>query len=362
VSLALHQKFTDIFEPRGTPIFELIYELIHSVSNIEEALAFLKRSRSLTTWALYMGFNDGQVLAVDIMGDRIHANRHQIEPGKVLYLCNHLEDPKLNQRDYLPTGIDDYNHMRSEKVKRKLSKQKIDHAETLIKVMATPLQEKRKWQADPITPSSLQSVVMVPTTGEALFIPDEGPKFFRQQWIEIKEIWTNSGPIEQVHKSRAKATDENFYQGQRHMMLAQVGHDSGESHLVYHHLQMAIHFLKDFPEVVIARFFLAVFQYMHEPHIKMRELLIQDFRDLSPKLPPYLSDQALLFIVRLEHVLNRPMTVNTADIERKELRSIAEFEKKIKPWALDKLRGLMNPRIEILDIIYAHVHPGKTKA
>ena len=66
VSVALHQKYTDHFNPKGTPIFEIAEEMLLKCGDKKSVLDFLKKSESLTTWGLYIGLSNGQALEVDL--------------------------------------------------------------------------------------------------------------------------------------------------------------------------------------------------------------------------------------------------------------------------------------------------------
>lgn len=68
LSFALHQKITSFFDDKGTPIFELLFQLIHQCTTLEEVLSCLKDMRSLTAWGILILDRQGRYLAYDIYG------------------------------------------------------------------------------------------------------------------------------------------------------------------------------------------------------------------------------------------------------------------------------------------------------
>ena len=114
VSFALHQKFDDLFNPNGTPIFELIFNMLQKCGDLKSTLEYLKKNESLTTWAFYMGFSNGEVLACDVMGKDLCYKTYHAKAGQVLYFNNMLIDQARysKQKDFMPYGVQQYNQMR----------------------------------------------------------------------------------------------------------------------------------------------------------------------------------------------------------------------------------------------------------
>ncbi|RPJ71644.1 MAG: hypothetical protein EHM20_14455, partial [Alphaproteobacteria bacterium] len=74
MTLALHQKFNNVFNKDGISIFALIFDLLKYANDKASVLEYFKSHESITTWCLYMTFKNGDALAVDIMGKEIYAN------------------------------------------------------------------------------------------------------------------------------------------------------------------------------------------------------------------------------------------------------------------------------------------------
>jgi hypothetical protein len=105
----------------------------------------------------------------------------------------------------------------------------------------------------------------------------------------------------------------------------------------------------------MARFYFLVAQYIYETHDKVLLSLLHDFRNLEGKLPSTLNDHCLLFIGRLEKILNQHPSVEEDRIQHVKLREIYQLENKI-PRLIFHLttRLIMIPRIDLMDIIYVH--------
>ena len=167
ITLALHQKFTSIFNKDGQSIFELVINLLKNANDKKSALEFLKKNPSITTWCLYMSFKNGDILAVDLMGNNIFANEFYLEENQILYFGNKLEDKSINQENFLPLGFNQFNQMREDIAHKKIShflKKKSRLDTDLIKMMSTPYEQAFKhnnyqnYKIDPLTPSSLNDI------------------------------------------------------------------------------------------------------------------------------------------------------------------------------------------------------------
>lgn len=364
MTLALHQKFNNVFNKDGISIFSLIFDLLKNANDKASVLEYLRSHESITTWCLYMTFKNGDALAVDIMGKEIYANELIIPEDGVLYFCNHLENKNINQMEMLPTGFHQYNLMREEVANKKIAnflskKQKTDS--DLIRMMTTPLDQKIKttghyehYKMDTMTPSSLTVMTMNPTSSQCLYIGGEAPKLFRDNIIQIDNCFKNVTQKE-IKIKKAKSVSEDYYEGIKSLMEAQKGFDLYDPQMVYHGLQFAIDHLENYPEHIVAKFYFLVAQYMFETHPKVLVTLLHDFKELEGKCPPNLNDHCLLFIGRLERILKSSRTMEEDKISHPKLRDIYNLELKI-PRAIFHLttKGMIVPRIDIMDFIYLY--------
>ena len=120
ITLALHQKFTNVFNSQGQSIFEYIFDLIKTCEDKESVAQFIRSRQTVTTWSLYMTFKNGEVLAADLMGEKSYIHFPEIPENGILYFCNHLEDKLMDQKSFLPLGFDSYNLMREESAAQKI--------------------------------------------------------------------------------------------------------------------------------------------------------------------------------------------------------------------------------------------------
>lgn len=361
LTLALHQKFSDQLSSKGIPIFYLIFEMMSHCRDLNDVRELLKKSHTITTWGLYLTHKSGEICAIDVSPEGNHEKELHLEENEIIYLGNRNFNPKSQKPQIMPWGFDIYNEQREQIAEKKIARlkkgKKLDAVE-LIKEMGK-LEDQSKsanhdWKIDPLTPATLQNCVMNAASGSSYFIPGKAPKFLNDKILHFENLW--SAPVEKVENIKIKPDPELIVNGIRYLMQAQVDHDKNDFHSCYHHCQLAIDFLKDRPEESIAKFYFYVFQFMHEDHQKMLAHLLSDFKKLAIPMNSYLDDHRKLFINRLERILGLKTSIQLEDINNVNLKKIYEFESKWKPQIVHSaLRKLTNPRVEIFDIIYAHI-------
>lgn len=361
VTVALHQKFTNILNFDGESIFEIIFEMLSFVKNKAEALDFLKGKKSITTWCLYMSFSNGDVLAYDIMGDKAYYNEALIpeDSKNILYFCNHLEDPNLQQTEFIPIGFNDYNLMRETSAKSKIDDfiKKDNFTEIdLLKMMTSPPKKRKQYQMDCLTPTTLTATVLNPTAGNIHYLFGEAPKVYQNNIEKIENCFQNP-----LHKTlddkKYKNSNAEYFKGLSALSLAQKGFDLKDAQIIYHQLQLAIDHLENYPDQIVAKFYFLIAQYLYEDHQKVKFHLLQEFKEIRSHLHGYLREQCELFIFRLEYQLNLPVTLEKDLLIHQKLRDIYELELKI-PKAIFHFttKMMMVPRVDILDVIYVYTH------
>jgi hypothetical protein len=365
ITIALHQKFTNNFNPQGLSIFAFIFKMIQVARDKKSIIEFVKNHQTITTWCLYMTFQDGNALALDLNGSNTFVNELDIPDTGILYFCNHLEDKSINQRQFLPLGFDQYNLMREEIATKKILnhfKKKNEQPDdlTLLQLMAKPLDQKlkpsefNKFALDNITPTSLSVMTMNTAAQKALYIEGPAPKLFRNDVVLF------SGVFERIKQDQCKIkkgseVDPEYQEGLSALAQAQKGFDSHNPVDVYHCLQMAIDHLDEYPEKNIARFYFLIAQYIYETHPNILANLLTQFKEFEGKLPVYLNDHCLLFIGRLERILKMSPSLEEDKIETLKLREIYSLETKIpRPLFHISTKKMIIPRIDILDIIYLY--------
>jgi hypothetical protein len=363
MTLALHQKFSNTFNPKGLSIFEFIFKLISVVEDKKSLIDFVKSHDTITTWCLYVTFSNGDVVAADCFGSNSHINEAVIPDRGFLYFCNHLEDPTKDQSRMLPLGFGHYNKMREQTALfkcqdfTKKSKKNITELE-LLKLMSTPYKQSNeltqfsKFKLDNLTPSSISVMVMNPTSGKALVTGGPAPKCYRNEIFSITSSFDRP-TMDKIEIKTKDIVDHEYFQGLHALMEAQKGFDHKNSVNVYHQLQMAIDYLHDYPEKHLAHFYFLVAQYMFETHNLVLGHVLDDFRKMKNHLPEYLKQHCIMFIGRLEKILNLPPSTEEDLLTIQNLRQIYVREQKIpRPLFHLTTKNLIIPRIDILDIIY----------
>ncbi len=363
ISFALHQKFGSTFNPKGTPIFEIIYQMLQNCGTKNEVIRFLKKQQSITTWAFYMGFKSGEVLSIELDGEQMFYNEHRATPGKLLYFCNDREKEKLNSPDTIPYSFFTQNQMRRACFDKKLKAFSIKAdkgytTEQVMRLFGRAWEQEgvasKDWLADPLTPSTLQTIAMLPGVDQAFTLPGRAPKFFNGELIEYKDSFYN--PEQKVVSIAGKANSPQYQKGLYHMMQAQVALDLRDKHNPYHHIQLAIEYFEGLPIEKVALFYFYVLQYMNETHKKSLSQIYHLFRELEGQLPPYLEDQRKLFIFRINKVLGRSLEIRRSDIQTAPLQRVYHFENKLPQILLHRMtRTLMVPRIDLYDVLYPYV-------
>lgn len=363
MTLAIHQKFTSVFNKKGLPIFELVMELLKNARDKNSVLEFLRSNQTLTTWSLYISFKNGDILACDLLGDKLYTNEFHLEENQILYFANRLEDKSMVQENYLPLGFEQFNSMRetiaAKKIDHFLKKKKRTDLD-LLKMIATPYEQTVKhhdyshFNLDPLTASSISIMTMNPKAATALYITGDAPKVYRNNLVRISDTF-NAPQMEAIPNNKPSSLHENHFRGLRSLMEAQIGFDLHDPQKIYHHLQFAIDHFENRPELGMAKFYFLVAQYMYETHSKVLSSVLHDFKSIEGKLPMSLNDHCLLFIGRLEKILDMPPTVEKDRIVNSKLKEVYELESKIPRFMFHlTTKMIMFPRLDLADIIYLH--------
>ena len=296
VTFALHQKNAEFFNNKGTPVFEIIFGLLSNCHDRKSAIDYLKNSCSITAWAFYMSFKNGEILAADLIGDELYFNLHEIGPNKEgVYLCNFFEDPERRRKKNFPCGYNLYNQMRFDSGLEKFEYLKTmgQKDSELLKLMGTPLgvspsPDARNFKCDSSAMSSVQSTTLAPVAGRSLFIPGPGPKYYTGRYYSLTDLFDAQKCEEMTDNNLGslKPPPQRYREGLTYLMSAQVAHNIGQTQEVYHQLQMGIDLLKGYPEAIVGQFFFLIYQYLYEKKRRMRMRLLREFKEIQNELPP----------------------------------------------------------------------------
>lgn len=357
LSLALHYKHGEYFNFEGDSIFTIAHNLLLNCSDIREAIKFLKGQESISYWGIYIADKSGEVASIDIRGRETHKEIFDLNDHDYLYFNNR---PLLKQQDQdklQPFGNLNQCLMRKEHFKQQMTKIDLDSSKNIqqdiLKVLSSYKPKKAKtaknWLLPTVTPSSIQMCSFNLTESSSLLILEDAPKTVTNSQVKIENIFEDIDFTEY----KSKKTPE-FFKSYRRLAKFQSKLDSGKVEEAYHEIQMAIKELEGHPEQLICRFFFIITQYIFESDKRDYAYLYQDLQDLEDKLPSYLNDHRLLFLLRIGKILGQREENRYTELSHPGLKEYYKNEFNLNAMAIKTMRNLTFPRIEILDIIYAY--------
>ncbi len=361
VTLAIHQKYTDIFNPHGTPVFELVRELMAHVKDPHSALEFLNKKQSLSSWGLYMLFKSGEVLAVDLLGEKIEHQLFELKERQVLSFNNLLLNKRYPQKKIIPYNFHQYCKMREDcdhkKIKSLLKTGPLTELD-LIKRIMTPLKSEeesfKKWEPDSATPITVAAMTMNPQKQSSLYIPGLAPKYFSGQVVSLTS--QKSGIKQKLLEEECDFPPTLWKEGMKRLILGMQAYQKKEIHQTYHEVQMACQMLEGYPEHKLAKLYFDFYRFLNEEEKENRQDILKDLKELKDDLPSYLRDQCMLFIWRLERLIGKKSKISADDIESPALKKVWELENKIPKLLHYKLTApFTHPRPDILDVVYAYL-------
>ena len=360
LTLALHYKYGKEFYPDGDSIFMLAYDILAQCSDIREALKFLKKSKSMSTWGLYLSDSNSEVMSVDICGNLLTHEKFQMHDHKYLYFNNLPVRSSKYHKSLRPYFHETQCNMRANTIKERMKNfdyQNKNLQKKLLMILTRPPKSFTKninqWSFDLITPCSLQAVSINNTAFNALSIHGETPKFYLGEVQEHKDFFSEYST--KLSQQKIEGPQLEYKAFMRHWTLFQSSYDQGNITKSYHYLQLAIEDSpKDSVENSISHFYFLVIQFIHENDPRDLSYIYKEFLELENKLPKHLEEHRLLFLLRLEIILDYGFLEREKSIEHPLLRQ-RYHEEKLKPaLALRNMRKLIFPRIDISDILYAY--------
>ncbi|MCY4524950.1 MAG: hypothetical protein OXB84_09430, partial [Halobacteriovoraceae bacterium] len=278
--LSVFQGDKDVFNLKGTPIFEIIHKLMMEAMPFKTALSFLKKTNSIGSWKINMAFKSGKVLSVNLAGEDKSFKRYDLTKKNPLFLGS------------APNGFSF-----GEKVSRKqFSDLELFHLmeKAFTKKTASP---RIKMQLEKF--SSFTSCFN--SQGSSLAKQRFHPRYLSGGYEQIKTIWKK--PKAAYRKETLKKAEFNYKKGINSFLLSQTFFADKDWHLAYHNIQMAIELLRDYPEEHIARFYFLIFEFINNYSERSHFRLLSDFEKIGPQLPSTLKKHCLLFIWRLKHIV-----------------------------------------------------------
>lgn len=361
MTLALHQKFTDIFDPKGMPIFEYIFKLVTECRTEDEVLEFIRRHKTITTWCLNISFASGKVISADIDSHNHYIKEFVVPENGFLYFANELNHPSDNAKNFIPYYFNEFNSQRRSIAEEKISQffmanEKAPSDLELLEIMTTPIEQDPKatknFRLDNVHCGTLSAFVLNTNAQKITYLTGEAPKLLSDHVVELNHCFDEI-KIKNLKVKKQKIVDPQRQKGQKCLMLAQKAFDKKDSIKVYHQLQMAQEYLEGYPEKLIADFYFYVAQFLFEKNDAILERVLNEFKRLKGELPLNLNDHCLMFILRLEKTLGLISSVELHEIKNENLQKVMLKEAKIPRLIYRNLiKNTMAPRIDLVDIIY----------
>lgn len=349
LSLAIHQKFNAKFNQHGDPIFYLAHSLIQNCKDVDEALEFLKQSQSITCWNFNIMDKSGRVLEADLSGTDLHYHEYNIHEEGPIYICNEIINPEISQEKEFPLSIYEYNELRKVQGNKKIKKLNKKSNLNILKEISSP-QKTNKFSISPITVSTMASVLFDPTELETFYIPGEAPKIYTDAITKVSNIFES--PKQVTNKFRAKAYNQNYFDGMKHLVMAQRSFDLNDLHECYHDLQMAIDTFNDENLSALASFYFVVVQYIHEPHSTALKQIQKDLYHIYPLLSDYLRDIAIIIDQRISILTSGHQLIEDKP-RTEELMIRYKKEATYNKLGHIPLRHLTFIHIDIMEVIFA---------
>lgn len=355
LTLALHYKHSDYLNLNGQSIFSICYQILRYCSKVSEIKKFLRDYQSITSWGIYISDSYGEVCSVDIKGDEVSVERFDIKETKSLYFNNRSNS--IKNKSLSPFGNLNQCMMRKESAQEKIKA--IDHSKNIMHeslIHLTTVDEASSnhainWKLNPLTCASVQAVSMDNYQMSCSWISTTSPKIFQGEVSQHDNIFSQ---IETQKHHYPIKNSERFIKAFNKISLFQTKLDEGNIEQAYHEIQMAITLYKGFPEFFIYTFYFTVLQYLYEKDKKDLSFIYKSLLGLKNRLPKYLEDHRLLFLLRLEIRLGLPITDSTDCFSNVELLKLFNREKGLGKIKIELLKNLIFPRVEVLDILYMY--------
>jgi hypothetical protein len=307
----------------------------------------------MSNWGLYLSDAEHNVVSIDFGPGQYHFERFHLPEHKTLYFNNRpLRPEKLND-ETIPLGNKEQCKMREksfECLMRKHDFNGIPLPHILSDLDVNKNANHDSWNLPVSTIATIQNLSFNFHQDKSYYILGEAPKVKATQLLCYQNIFTSDLTQENTPITEAK----KFTNGYSAWSKAQAYWDNGEYELAYHQLQMAIVLLADSPEAEICQFYLLVWQYMNLSSAPDYKMLHIEFQSIQSNLPPYLSDHCLLFLLRLEKLLDYKLENMADKIHHPQLKEMYQREYKLRPFVIKFLKKLIFPRMDILDIIYSY--------
>jgi hypothetical protein len=337
ISFAVHHKPGKNFFEDGESIFQIIFDSVFEGQSFHDVKKELKKKNSLTKWGILLLDKSGSVFVIDIDGPSQNNESYSLHESSPLIFTN---IPILHQGS---DALIRFSEDRSQWVKDRLRKKGDEHI--LDKLTDIEEQKLKNWIHPSATLSTIGAWHINLTKGLADL--KEGPSALTSS-DKILRMHLGGRELETL---KEKAVLKPFEISWKRASLAQSAFDQGDYDVAYHELQMAYALMPHPIWKEIFAFYLCIWDFKFITSTKELSGVYKKVKTL--KVPGFLQDQWVLFIMRLEKKLDLAPTVTDRDISQM-LRPLFQEEKLANKPVFATWMKLIYPRMEILDVIAPH--------
>ena len=328
LTLSFFQGGTGGFHLTGMPIFEIIDQILISNMTQKAALCFLKKTNTIGSWKINLGFSNGKILSAHMKGEEKSFENFDLTKKNIILLGN---TPKGFFFEKKGTPSKNPNHLKIFDFMNKTSTNKI-HSEKNLDVGKF----------------SCYSCLFDPM---GLTFSRQGQKnlYLSGSYESLSDIWTK--PIMELKRNKQSQEELNYRKGIQAFLSSQACFAKKDWHPAYHHIQMAIAILKGRPEESICQFYFLLFEFINNHSKKTHLRLLAEFEKLPDKLPNTLKKHCLLFIWRIKYILKVDTVKDREGIDKKIFIIESKIPRIFLPLFVEKS---LLPAESFLNIFYTH--------
>lgn len=301
MSFSLHHKTSAHCNNAGKSIFEILFNTLFESRDLHSWKELLKNQSTFSKWGVYAVSAQGEVLACDLDHISFHKKNFSLFESPQLFFTNvslHAHSDESHQ--FLK-----FTHSRQTWIKNELERKVKDHP--LDQFCDVGYQKNKTWHHPAATLASIGAYYINLTDGHIDFKVSESGPITKSDAIYRLELGT--GEFQEI-KPRGKETP--FEKAWKLAGHAQASFDKKDSELGYHQLQMAIAIMPDKTWKNIWDFFQIAWEFKTISNNQELSLIYEQLK--KTKLPPLLSDQKNLLILKFEKRLGLLKTISLDEL------------------------------------------------
>lgn len=359
ITLGLHQKFNNIFEIKGTPVFYIVFQILKYARDLKDIEEILNEYPSMTSWGINISAN-GLAYEIDLIGKDYSIIETEVIKGDFLYQCNEPieKDHSEVYLDVFPHGMEEFNKLRRETFENLISNKKLNNEpneEFIFKLMTTPMSLTTSNPLNPQTLASLDVVVMNGAKGENYRVYGSAPKNQEQPIFRFENVFDTPKFKIMNRKLELDQNFSNYYKGLKNFSRASLSFQESNYSALFHYIQLAENYVKNSHYYNYVRFYHLAYGYILFEE-NMMPFLMKEFLKIRNSVSPYINEHIELHLLRLHKIVDRSYKFEFqspySKFESEYLEEVFKLEEKMSPKILWSKRKFYMPRPEVNDIIY----------